>query len=157
MVAMIAVVSSVTRISAETIGQAFKTILTRMEAVAANKSVDEFGEDINNVEKTLRSAGIEIRDSATTFRAMGDVLDEVAGKWETFEPTQQKQIAGALAGVRQANTLLTLFQNYGDVQKYMAAETESAGLAMRNYQIYLEGVEAAQNRVRHLGKSWFKV
>ena len=154
MVAMIGVVSSVTRVSAETIGQAFKTILTRMQAVAANKSVDEFGDDINNVEKTLRGAGIEIRATATTLRPLGEVLDEVASKWETFGTTQQNQIAGAMAGVRQANTLLTLFQNYGDVQKYMTAETESAGLAMRNYKIYLEGVEAAQNRVT---ASWEKL
>ena len=38
-------------------------------------------------------------------------------------------------------------QNWGDVQKYVAAETESAGLAQKNYSVYLDGVEAAQNRV----------
>lgn len=154
MVAMIGTVSSVTRQSAEVIGTAFKTILVRMEAVAANKSTDEFGDNINNVEKSLRSVGIEIRDTATTFKSMEVVLDDVASKWDTFGTTQQNQIAGALGGLRQANTLLTLFQNYGDVQKYMTAQTESAGLAMKNYEIYLKGVEAAQNNLR---ASWEKL
>ena len=118
-----------------------------MEAVAANKSVDEFGDSINNTEKTLREVGIEIRATATTFRPMGEVIDEVAKKWDTYGDTQQRQIVGAIANIRQANTLLTLFQNYGDVQKYLTAQTESAGLAQDRYAIYLKGVEAAQNRV----------
>ena len=70
-----------------------------MNAVAAGKDVDEFGESINNVEKVLRKYGMELRDAVTNdFLPLGDVLDELSTKWETFGTTEQSQIAGAIAG-----------------------------------------------------------
>jgi TP901 family phage tail tape measure protein len=96
--AIITVASNTTRMAGEVIGQSLKTILTRLQGVAAGKAVDEFGEDLNQVEKVLRKVGIEIRDSATSFRPMGDVLDEVGEKWEQYDDTQRAQIATAIAG-----------------------------------------------------------
>ena len=145
--AMATVISENTRMSGEVIGQALKTIITRMQAVAANKSVDEFGDSLNNVESSLREVGIELRDSTDSFRPLGDVLDEINSKWDTFGETEQKKISGAIAGVRQINILTSLMQNYGDVQKYMTIQNEAAGLSQERYKIYLEGVEAAQNRL----------
>ena len=48
---------------------------------------------------------------------------------------------------RQAQIFTSLMQNWGDVTKYVTAETNSAGLAQDRYAIYLDNVEAAQNRV----------
>jgi hypothetical protein len=49
--------------------------------------------------------------------------------------------------VRQRELLLTLLENYPDVLKAQALEADSAGLAMDRYGIYLDGVEAAQNKM----------
>ena len=149
--AMVGTVSSVTRLSAETIGQAFKTIFTRMEQVKAGAKLDEFGDSLNNVETVLTKVNIKLRDSATSFRPLGEVIDEIGAKWSTFNDVQRNQIATAVAGVRQGQIFLTLMQHYGDVAKYITAETNSAGLAQDRYAIYLKGVEAAQNR---LTASW---
>ena len=146
MVAMIGTVSSRTRLSAETIGQAFKTMLTRMEQVKAGATIDDMGESLNNVEKVLKTFNITLRDNVNEFRPMGEVLDEISSKWNTYGTVQQQQIAGAIAGVRQQNIFLSLMQNYADVAKYTSAEVNSLGLETQRYGIYLAGVEAAANK-----------
>jgi TP901 family phage tail tape measure protein len=143
----ITIVSSTTRKSAESIGESFKTIFARMENVAAGKTVDEFGDSINNVEKVLTKYGIALRDANLQFRPMGDVLDEIGAKWNTYGATQKAQIAGAIAGVRQYTNLIAMMDNYDKVLEAQTMETKAAGLAQSRYQIYLKGVEAAQNKL----------
>lgn len=98
LLAMIGTVSSVTRKSASTIGESFKTIFSRMSNVAAGKDIDEEGESLNDVETTLNKMGITLRDSQDEWRNFEDVIDEVAEKWKGFSSTQQSQIATAIAG-----------------------------------------------------------
>jgi TP901 family phage tail tape measure protein len=146
LVSFITVVSATTRKSAESIGESFKTIFARMSSVAAGKDVDEFGDTINNVEKVLKNYNITLRDSVGLFRPMGDVLDEIGARWEEFTNTQQAQIAGAIAGVRQYTNLIALFDNYSKALDAQTIESESAGLATERYTIYMEGLEAAINK-----------
>lgn len=46
MIGLIATVSETTRLSAETIGQGFRSIFSRLQNVKAGKSVDEMGESL---------------------------------------------------------------------------------------------------------------
>jgi TP901 family phage tail tape measure protein len=96
--AMIAVASSVTQKSAETIGMSFTQMFSRMTSVAAGKSVDDLGDSINKVETTLTSMGIQLRDTQGQFAPLGTVLDEIASKWSTFDQVQQNEIATQVAG-----------------------------------------------------------
>ncbi len=151
--AMIGAVSSNTRLSAEMIGQAFKTMAVRMQSVKAG-AIDETGMSLNNVEKTLSNVGISLRDSADSFRPLEDVIADVAVKWKDLNEVQRAQISNAIAGQRQAQIFTSLMQNWGDVTKFVTAETESLGLAQKNYAIYLESIEAKQNSLR---ASWEKL
>jgi TP901 family phage tail tape measure protein len=144
--AMIGVVSSTTRLSAEMIGQAFRTMFVRMQSVKAGE-IDETGMSLNNVEKTLSGIGISLRDTTKSFRPLEDVIADVAGIWGQLDEVTKAQISNAIAGQRQAQMFAVLMQNWGDMAKYVGAETASAGLAQDRYAIYLQGVEAAQNRV----------
>lgn len=73
LISYIAVISSTTRLNAEQIGQAMKTIFTRMQDIKAG-AVDEDGLGLNNVESALARVDIKLRDSETSFRDMGLVL-----------------------------------------------------------------------------------
>lgn len=42
--------------------------------------------------------GIKLRENEKTWRNFGDVLDEVAGKWQNFSDTQKSALATAFAG-----------------------------------------------------------
>ena len=151
--AMIGAVSSNTRLSAEMIGQAFKTMAVRMQSVKAGE-IDETGMSLNNVEKTLANVGIALRDSKDSFRPLEDVIKDVAGVWGNLNEVQKQQISNAIAGQRQAQIFTSLMQNWGDVTKYVTAETNSLGLAEKNYAIYLESIEAKQNALK---ASWEKL
>ena len=154
LVAYIGTVSSVTRRSATTIGEAFKTMLTRMADIQ-NGNLDETGMSINNVEKSLRGVGIELRDSDTSFRDFSDVIRDVAKKWDTLNEVEQANIAKAIAGVRQRETFLVLMENYNNVtddrvsvEKLLETQLNATGLANERYKIYLDNLEAAQNKSR---------
>jgi len=103
LISYIAVVSSTTRQNAESIGQGFKTLLTRMQDIKAG-AIDEDGLGINNVEIALDRVNIKLRDSDTSFRDMGVVLEEIAGKWNTLNEVEQANISKAIAGKENART-----------------------------------------------------
>ena len=96
--AYIGTVSSVSRKSAESIGESFKTIFTRLQNVKLGKIDDESGESLSNVEEALGRVNIKLRENETTFRDMSDVLEEVAGRWSTFDDVTKASIAQAIAG-----------------------------------------------------------
>lgn len=144
--AYIAVVSSVTRISAETIGQSFKTMLTRMEQIKIGKLFEDDPTTINQVAEALDNVGIALMKDADTFRPMGDVLDELAGKWSGLTQKQQNAIAGTIAGIRQVPQFLTLMQNWTQVTKALGIEQDSTGLATQRFGIYLDSLEAKSNK-----------
>jgi hypothetical protein len=128
------------------VGQSLKTMLTRMEQVKLGQMFEDDTTTISQVAKSLHGVGIEIMLTADTFKPMGDVLDELGNKWGTLTQKQQNAIAGTVAGIRQVPQFLTLMQNWSEVTKALAIQTESAGLANERYAIYMQGVEAALNR-----------
>lgn len=91
LIGMIATLTDVSQASPENVGTAMKSIISRYTQVKANKFVDyESGDDLSNVEKVLAKVGVKIRDGVTDFRDLGDVLDELAGKWNTLNDVEQK-------------------------------------------------------------------
>lgn len=75
-----------------------KTIFARMQDINQRKKLDEYGEDISNVEKSLRQVGISLRDSKDSFKPMNLVLDEIAQKWSKLTEVQQADVAKSIAG-----------------------------------------------------------
>lgn len=147
LISYIAVISSTTRINAESIGQSMKTIFTRMQDIKAG-AIDEDGLGINNVAIALERVDIQLMESETEFRDMSDVLEELAGKWDTLSEVEQANISKAIAGVRQQNMFNVLMQNMGDAIELQTLQYKSLGTATDRYQIYLKGAEAAQNRYK---------
>lgn len=66
-----------------------------MNNIAAGKKIDDMGESLNNVDKVLSSVRLSLRDEEGQIRDLGDVLDEVAAKWNTYSRNQQNQISTA--------------------------------------------------------------
>lgn len=149
LIGYIATVKEVTQDGAESVGIFYKTLFARMNNVAAGKFVDdETGESLNDVETVLRELEISLRDANGQFRNSGEVLDEVASRWSTFDTTAQHAIATAFAGTRQQEKFIVLMENYGSAIKYSATATESAGTAMEKYEAYLDGIEGKTNTLK---------
>lgn len=147
-VGMIASVSEATRLSSSMIGNAFKTLFARYGNIAAGKTIDDFGESINDVETVLRSLGIEIREDEDTFRSFMDVISEVAGKWDILADTEKNQIATAMGGTRQREILMALLENWDRATDLMEVATNSAGSSAEKFEIYLDSIEAKTNELK---------
>jgi TP901 family phage tail tape measure protein len=104
MASYITVISSVTRKSAESIGESMKTMSARLEAIKLGKMFEDDTTNINDVEKALSLVNIRLRDTETTFRPMGAVFDDIASKWSTMNSLEQSAVAGAVAGKTNART-----------------------------------------------------
>ena len=74
-------------------------MLSRMGNIKAGRVEDiETGEDLSDVESTLRRMGVALRDSSGQFRNFGEVLNEVGSQWNEYDNVQQRAIATAFAG-----------------------------------------------------------
>lgn len=129
MIGLISTTSETTRLSAETIGNAWKSILARMQNVKLGKFLDDDSESLNDTEKILNSFGIALRDTNREWRNMEDVLDEVASKWDSFTSVEKDAIGVAISGTRQRNIFSAAMENYGKVLKYTEESANSAGTA----------------------------
>lgn len=131
--AYVATVSSITRKSASTIGESYKTIFSRFEDVKGGKTFDPDNEDISNVERDLKKVGIAIRSDKDTFRDFGSVIDEVAKKWKNGELTDvdQSTILKSMAGTRQRETLKTLLDNWDTYKDLLQKEKDASGSAQK--------------------------
>ena len=118
-----------------------------MESVKAGAVIDDMGEPLNNVEKTLTSLNIKLRDTAGSFRPMGEVLADIHEKWSKLNQVEQSEVANAIAGVRQRENFLVLMSNYNQVLDAQALAADSAGLAQQRYATYLNSTEAATNKM----------
>lgn len=145
---MIGTTSSVTRKSASTIGESFKTIFARMSNVAAGKDIDDDGETLNDVEGALNRQGIALRKSQHEWRNFEDVLDEVAEKWDKFNSTQKSQVATAIAGTRQQENFRAMMNNWNEVTRLTGVAANSTGSATERMGVYLDSIEAKTNQLK---------
>ena len=149
LIGYLAVVKEVTQDGAESVGTFYRTLFARMNNVAAGKFVDdETGESLNDVETVLNELDIALRDANGQFRNSGEVLDEVAQRWKSFDNTAQHAIATAFAGTRQQEKFIVLMENYGTAIQYAETAAGSAGTAMEKFGAYTESIEGKMNSLK---------
>ena len=117
-------------------------MMTRMEQVKAGVSEGE--DSFNNVQKVLQKYGMTLLDTAGQFKPLEDVIDEMGQKWSTLDKFQQMQLVTAVAGARQANSMVALMDNYSNALQYQTEEVDSAGLESQRYQTYQESLAASE-------------
>lgn len=136
-----------------------KTVYSRFGNIKAGKfaanaselSSDDYDEqsyeNLNDIETVLNSIGIKIRENATSFREMDDVLEEIGSKWESFNDVTKNAVGTAIAGTRQRENVTALFENWDKVQKYSKIAENSYGTATKKMEAYNDSLEASQNKV----------
>ena len=145
--ASLATIISVTRQDASAVGTALKTIYARMGDLAVDGE-DEFGVKLGDVSGKLKTMGIDILDAQGQMREMGEVIEEVAAKWDTWTSAQQQAAAVALAGKRQYNNLIALFENWDMYEEAKSTSKGGAGELQKQQDIYMESMEAHLNQLQ---------
>ncbi len=148
--AQLATIVSVTRQAPETAGTALKTIYARMEDLKISGE-DEEGVKLGEVSSTLEEVGVQVMDTSGDLRDLGEVIEEVASKWDTWTGAQQNAIAQALAGKRQYNNLLALFDNWDMYTEALETSRDAAGTLQEQQDIYMESTAA---HIQELKTQW---
>lgn len=137
----LATVISVTRQAPESVGTAFKTIYARLGDLAVGGE-DEFGVSLGDVSGKLKQMGIEILDQQGNMRDMGTVIEEVAEKWNGWTEAQRQAAAVAMAGKRQYNNLIALFDNWDMYTDAVNTSKNAIGTLQNQQDIYMESTAA---------------
>ena len=143
----LATTGEITQRNMSSIGESFKTIFARMSDIKAQnyELVDDDGtaEMLSDVESSLKKVGIDLRKTVTEYNSYGDILDNLAAKWDSLNKVQQNELAKAFAGARQQEVFRTLMENYDRVKKYEELAEDSAGTAEKKFNDnYLSSLEA---------------
>ena len=149
--AQLSTIVSVTRQDASVVGTALKTIYARMGDLQVD-GIDEFGVSLGDVSGKLQQVGIQVLDQQGNLRDMGTVMEEVAGKWGTWTQAQQQAIAVAMAGKRQYNNLLALFENWDMYESALNTSKNADGTLEKQQQTKLDSFEAKLNKLKATGE-----
>lgn len=153
--AMVTTITEVTQRDASTAGEALRTLISRYSNVKAGvftsmgEEAEETSGNINDIEKVLGKLGIRIRTSGTEMRSIEDVLDELAGKWNTLDDVSRNAVASAFAGVRQRESFNILLSNWDRVRELTEESVNAAGTANEKYEAYMDSMEAATKRLQN--------
>lgn len=148
--AQIATIVSVTRQAPESVGTALKTIYARLGDLKVD-GVDEFGVSLGEVSSQLQQMGIQVLDQQGNLRNMTDVIAEVAMKWNGWTEAQRQAAAVAMAGKRQYNNLIALFDNWDMYTDALITSQDALGTLQKQQDVYMESTEA---KLKTLKATW---
>lgn len=138
--ATLSTVISVTRQDAATIGTAFKTIYARISDIEAGSADAEvsLGEYTSQMEKL----GFSVLDQNHKLKDLGTVMEEIGGSWSTLSREQQISLAQTMAGTRQYNNLIALFDNWNEYTKALNVSMNANGTLQKQQNTYMESTAA---------------
>lgn len=139
--AQIATIISVTRQAPESVGTALKTIYARMSTIEAG-GMDEEGNTLTSYTEKMNNFGISVLDQTGHLRDMGDVMEEIGQKWQYMNKEQQVSLAQAMAGTRQYNNLMALFENWDMYTKTLNTSQNALGTLQKQQNVYMDSLEA---------------
>ncbi len=126
----------------ESVGTAARTMLIRLTGVGAK------------VVETMGKVNIYADEQNRTFRSSWDILSELASKWNTYDDVQKKQIATAVAGVRQQEFFIALMKDFDLALEANIISIGSAGLA---YRANMQLMDTYKGAVGALKAEWDKL
>ena len=137
----LATVVANTRQSADTVGTAFKTIFSRLQGLKLGESLED-GTDLNKYSQALDAIGVNIKDQNGELKQMDTILDETAAKWGTLTQDQKMAMAQTVAGTRQYTQLISLLDNWGDMEKNLETAANAEGALQEQQDIYMDSLKA---------------
>lgn len=137
--AQLATIVSVTRQAPESVGTALKTIYARMGDIEAGLDSET---TLGAYTEAMSEMGFNVLDMNGNLRDMGEVIEEIGGKWSTMSREQQISLSQTIAGTRQYNNLLALFDNWDMYTDALQTSADAAGTLQKQQDIYMESTAA---------------
>ena len=138
--AQLSTIISVTKQAPESVGTALRTVYARISDIKAG--IDEDGVTLGNYSGKMAELGINVLDMNGNLRDMGEVMEEIGGKWGDLTREQQIYLAQTMAGQRQYNNLLALFDNFERYNEMLGVAQNAAGTLQTQQDTYMESIPA---------------
>ena len=144
--AQLATIIATTRQAPETVGNALKTIYARINDIKAG--TDEADISLGNYTKKMAALGFNVLDSNNELRATGEVMEEIGERWQNLTREQQIYLAQTMAGQRQMNNLIALFDNWEQYSEMLNVSLNAQGTLNEKNSRYMESVTAHINQFK---------
>ena len=144
--AQISTIIATTRQAPETVGNALKTIYARINDIKTGS--DEAEISLGNYTGKMASLGINVLDATGHLRDTGEVMEEIGNKWGTMSREQQIYLAQTMAGQRQMNNLIALFDNWTQYSDMLNVSLNAQGALDEKNNRYLESTQAHLNELK---------
>ena len=151
--AQLATIVSVTRQAPESVGTALKTIYARMGDIEAGTDAET---TLGEYTSKMAELGVNVLDADGKLRAMGEVITEIGNKWSKMTKEQQVALSQVMAGTRQYNNLLSLFNNWDMYTDALKISQNAAGTLQEQQDIYMQSVAAHFEQFSAAGERLFK-
>lgn len=138
--AQIATIIATTRQAPQTVGNALKTIYARINDIKAGTDQAEIS--LGNYTGKMAQLGINVLDQNGQLRDTGQVMEEIGQRWGTMTKEQQVYLAQTMAGQRQMNNLIALFDNWDMYTKELNISLEAQGTLDQKNARYMESLAA---------------
>ena len=132
--ATIATLVETTGRSGKEVGNALKFMYARVYSTGASK---------------LESMGISTKEG-NELRAFGDILGEIASKWNSFSGGEKLKIGEAIAEKRRLPIILNLIENYDKYQEMVVAAGEAEGTALKKNEIMMKSYAKQVEQLKNL-------
>lgn len=134
----------------DAIATSLNGILTRLYNVKLGKyeieledgSTENITQSLNDVEKMLKTVGVDIRTSKGEFRDVADIIDDLVSKWDELNDVQKNAVGFTFAGTHHKNTFIAMVENWERIKELTDISENSAGQASEKYNAYLDSIEA---------------
>lgn len=147
--ASLATIVSTTRQDASSVGTALKTIYSRIADIKAG--ADNAETTLGNYSNKMAELGFNVLDSEGKMRDLGVVMEEIGNNWKNLSREQQIYLAQTMAGTRQYNNLIALFDNWEQYQSALNVSQKAAGTLQKQQNVYLESTTA---HINELNTAW---
>ena len=126
--ALVSTTAEKTRVSGSQIGNAFKTIFSRISRSKDGLTTDA---EMSDAEAALKSVGVSVRGADGDLRDISDTLDDLNKVWGTLNHSQKSYVAEMAAGVRQKNIFTAAMDSYSKALQLEQDALNSDGTAMK--------------------------
>ena len=138
--AQLSTIISATKQAPESVGTALRTVYARISDIQAG--IDEEGVSLGNYSGKMAALGFNVLDMNGKLRDMGEVMEEIGSRWDTLTREQQVYLAQTMAGQRQYNNLLSLFDNFDEYNKALDTARNATGTLQEQQDIYMDSTAA---------------
>lgn len=147
LVSQLSTIISVTRQAPENVGNAMKTIYARLGDLQLGDTLED-GTTVGQIGDALKKVDINIQTANGDLRNMGEVIEELMGKWGELTTAEQQALAVKLAGKYQYNNLIALLDNAEMYNEQLQAAENSLGTVNEQQQIYMDSLEGKLNSLQ---------